>query len=94
MVESNLMKRMPINVVCNIQILLVPLLSGSVGSGGNSDLIPCNTVKDPVKYHSFLPHVMLSVLFSKYRAKPFVRTDTLIEDTGEQSREFPGLIRK
>lgn len=45
-VESNLIKRMPVNVLCNIQILLVPLLSESVGSGGNSDLIPCNTVKD------------------------------------------------
>lgn len=50
--------------------LLVYLLPESVGSDGVSDLIPCKPLlKISVKYPSFLPRVLLSVLFNKYKAE-------------------------
>jgi hypothetical protein len=58
-----------------------------LGSVGANDLIPCKTLLNiSVKIPSSFSHVMLSVLFNKYRAKIFVRDGCTQTDKGTDAQ--------
>ena len=63
---------------------------GQLGAVGVRDLIPWETLlKTSLEPPSFLPHVMLSDPFNKYRVEPFVR-DTHNHTQKQQNTDTQG----